>query len=420
MRLLRSRTSNHDIKSSIVERQTSYISQVRRYVTEIGLIGLALFAIIVFVKEVRRPEIIIDAIDVPEDIAKLGYTGIVVAERLADESHKIGLKIGNLSVQNSWHNEAANLNEIWTSTNKPDILLPIAQTSVRSITRFIRQELGLNSIYIRGEIVHENDNIVLTLRNQSGVNTPPAERVTKNSNKIEQLFPEGGASLLRLTNPLAMVINAFHNFAKQLSNPPKEDNNFSQVVQASEYCINYPPTTDDSLAYTLWGYAIGKLNRPIDAIKKYQDAINIDPNNAIAYNFWGNALYALNDPHEARQRYEKAIALDPNYAYAYNGLGNALRDLNQPVEAIKQYEKALNVADKNFAFAFVYTGWGDALRALNQPVEAIERYKKAIDKDQFFAKAYEGWSYALRDLKLPAEANEKYEKAKSLSNRQYW
>ena len=78
---------------SFIELRTNRMVQVCRWIIELGAFGLIVFVLIVIVKETSRPEIIIDAIDVPEDMVKSGYTGIVVAQKLADEAHNLSLKI---------------------------------------------------------------------------------------------------------------------------------------------------------------------------------------------------------------------------------------------------------------------------------------------------------------------------------------
>jgi tetratricopeptide (TPR) repeat protein len=394
-----------------VEEHSSFISHARLWIIELGGIGLVACALFVFINEVRRPEIVIDTINVPEDLEKSGYTSVVVAEKLADEAHKINLTIRDLSAKNSWHKEVLNLNEIGASSASTDISLPVAQTSVRSIARFLRQEFGLNSIYIRGEIVNDKKKLLLTLRKISAGDTPPAERVVVNQDNIEQLFSAGGMSLLKLTTPTAIAINAYHKFANALSKPPQEDSNFTEAIEAFEYCIKYAPPAEDKLAYTLWGNALSDLKRPEEAIEQFKKAIALDPNYAYAYNNWGSALSALKRPEEAIELFKKAVTLDPNYAYAYNNWGNALYTLKRPAEAIEQFQKAVSL-DPNDAVA--YNNWGNALYTLKRPAEAIEQYKKAIALDPKYAFAYNNCGSALFALKRPEEAIELFKNAIAL------
>ena len=84
-----------------MQRCASFAASLRQLVFDWGLIGLLLFGIGLLISEVRRPEVVLDPIEVPEDIAKLGYSGVVVAEQLADAALNIELETRELSTQNS-------------------------------------------------------------------------------------------------------------------------------------------------------------------------------------------------------------------------------------------------------------------------------------------------------------------------------
>jgi tetratricopeptide (TPR) repeat protein len=60
-----------------------------------------------------------------------------------------------------------------------------------------------------------------------------------------------------------------------------------------------------------------------EAIKAYEEAIRLDPNNAMAYINKGNALSNLRRYEEAIKTYEGAIRLDPHSAWARNGKKDA-------------------------------------------------------------------------------------------------
>jgi len=229
--------------------------------------------------------------------------------------------------------ENSKFGKIGTNITVPDIPLPALQASVRSITRFIRQELRLDSIYIRGEIVHENENIVLTLRNISGINAPlPVERVVTSSHKIEQLFPKGGKSLLKLTQPTLMILDALNNLEHQSICPSKENNSIRKVFKAIKYCLKYEPVNDDKLAYILWGLTLNDIGEYEEAIEKFEKAIEINPNAAYAYSNLGKAHHHLHRYEEAKKNYEKAIEINPKAAIFYSDLGKALLALGSVKE----------------------------------------------------------------------------------------
>lgn len=275
-----SSSNSHSQKIPIIQRYTNYISLVKQFIFDLGLIGLVVLGLVLFFIEVFRYEIILDPIEVPDDIAKSGYSGIVVAEQLADAALNVKLEIQELSARSSWHRETENMREIGTSANSPDISVPGSQFSMRFITRFIRQEFGLQSDYLRGELVHKNNYFVLTLRNLTAANIP-AIHISKNDKEIEQLFQEGGAALLRLTDPKATAIYAYHKFKNELPDSARLNFSYVQAEHAFSYCLKYPPKTDDILVRALWARALLDLNRPEKAFEQYRKATEQYLNNTI-------------------------------------------------------------------------------------------------------------------------------------------
>jgi curved DNA-binding protein CbpA len=84
-------------------------------------------------------------------------------------------------------------------------------------------------------------------------------------------------------------------------------------------------------------YFLGKYN---EAIKCYDKAIEIDPNNPVVWNNKGLALNSLGKYDEAITSYDKAIGIDPNDADAWNNKGLALNSLGNDDEAKKCYDKS--------------------------------------------------------------------------------
>ena len=86
------------------------------------------------------------------------------------------------------------------------------------------------------------------------------------------------------------------------------------------------------------------------AIQKYNEALEVDPDNSIGYNLLGMA-YRFKFNQTGAQEYKdkeiealkKAIELDPQYWVAYKNLAASLYYQNKKKEAVPYLEKALEL-----------------------------------------------------------------------------
>ncbi len=122
-------------------------------------------------------------------------------------------------------------------------------------------------------------------------------------------------------------------------------------------------------------YALGQLGLYQDALRAYQQAINIDPEFSYPYNNLGVALSELGRNEEAIRAYQEAINIDPKNTEAYNNLGSSLLDLGRNKEAIDSYKHAISIDP---TYVSVYHNLGNALVALGRNTEAIEAYQKFV------------------------------------------
>ena len=76
----------------------------------------------------------------------------------------------------------------------------------------------------------------------------------------------------------------------------------------------------------------------------FQQAIQIDPEDADAYFSWGVALGALGQHQEEIARYEQAVRYNPFFGEAFVAWALALMQLGQEAEAKAKVIEALNVA----------------------------------------------------------------------------
>lgn len=104
-----------------------------------------------------------------------------------------------------------------------------------------------------------------------------------------------------------------------------------------------------------------------EAARAYQEAMLAGgPRPEICFNL-GNTLFALDRKAEAVQRFAQATELDPDYVEAWNNMGNTLSELGRVDEAVRAYERALAIephyADAHYNLAETLAARGDLVAA---------------------------------------------------------
>ncbi len=165
---------------------------------------------------------------------------------------------------------------------------------------------------------------------------------------------------------------------------------------------------EKATVYNIRGTAKYALHQYEEAIKDYDEAIELDPQNVDTYINRGVAKDALKKYEEALADYDKAIELDPKYAEVYNNRGLAKYALYQYKEAIKDYDKAIELSPE---YAEAYSNSGLAKYALHQYKEAIKDYDKAIELSPEYAEAYSNSGLAKYALHQYDEALKDYDEA---------
>jgi tetratricopeptide (TPR) repeat protein len=118
-----------------------------------------------------------------------------------------------------------------------------------------------------------------------------------------------------------------------------------------------------------------KLMQYEEAIKDFDEAIRLNPNEYFIYCHRGQAKVLLKQYDEAIKDYNEAIRLSPNHHKLYIQRGSSKALLKQYDEAIKDFDKAiqLNPSDYN-----VYYNRGGSKALLKQYDEAIKDFDEAI------------------------------------------
>ncbi|TEU17049.1 MAG: tetratricopeptide repeat protein [Anaerolineales bacterium] len=117
------------------------------------------------------------------------------------------------------------------------------------------------------------------------------------------------------------------------------------------------------------------LDKHQDALNDYDEAVQLEPNNATYHLGLAEAYAAQQEFQSALDYYEKATGLSPDYIAAWIGKGDAYLALGGYEEASNSYTKAIAI-DRNNNVAYYGRARAEAL--LGKSTEAIQDLRQAI------------------------------------------
>lgn len=123
------------------------------------------------------------------------------------------------------------------------------------------------------------------------------------------------------------------------------DKNLADTAGLPDSCtdltINLPPVLDAVDAFCASGDLHFEEGRYAEALKSYEKALNILPDDGDLLANAGLTHYMLGDSKKAFKLVEKAIALEPENSFAMVALANLFNFKGEPEKAIEQLEKCL-------------------------------------------------------------------------------
>ncbi|MBR1461487.1 tetratricopeptide repeat protein [bacterium] len=127
-----------------------------------------------------------------------------------------------------------------------------------------------------------------------------------------------------------------------------------------------------------------KSNNYDAAVKNYQDALQLVPDDEVTLLKIGNIYKLKEDNTKAINFYQKAIIVNPDYTDGWFNLGLAYANENNLIESEKSFEKVIEL-DSDYNFGYAYYALAMALEHQGKKSEAIKNYKTFIkhnnDKD---------------------------------------
>ncbi len=172
---------------------------------------------------------------------------------------------------------------------------------------------------------------------------------------------------------------ALRNLSKVLTWAGKEEEANALALKASSLVGG-----DVETAY-LAGNALLKKGDAAGAVRKYQEALRLDPQHVPALNGLGSAQFQQGDLDAALESFQRVVQLEPEFAPVYNNLG-ALRQRRNEIDlAIEHYEQAIRL---NPRYSKAYNNVGVLLRKQGRLDAAAEQFRKALSIDPDFAEAH--------------------------------
>src|SRR5438445_13027744 len=159
----------------------------------------------------------------------------------------------------------------------------------------------------------------------------------------------------------------------------------------------------DAYRFNTLGVAYMNQQRPGDAQKYFEQALESDPKFAVPRLNMGICLLAQQKLESARAALEKAAQQLPKDAFAWYNLGLAHKDLGEPQKGIAAFQHVTEIAP-NEADAYYFSGY--LYSQLQKYDEAIVAFQKGLALNVFHASSEFGLARALQRKGDAAAARE--------------
>jgi Flp pilus assembly protein TadD len=134
-------------------------------------------------------------------------------------------------------------------------------------------------------------------------------------------------------------------------------------------------TQNNYFAHKALGTVLLSRNQTDEAIREFQAAIRLEPEDAEAHNNLGIILLNQGQVVGAAREFELAIRYKPDNAEARYNLGNILLNEGRMDEAIRQFQEALRFQPEN---AGARNDLGVALESVGRRNEAVKQFQEAL------------------------------------------
>jgi predicted O-linked N-acetylglucosamine transferase (SPINDLY family) len=149
-----------------------------------------------------------------------------------------------------------------------------------------------------------------------------------------------------------------------------------------------------------------------EAVKCYQQALELAPYNVVLHNNYGNVLRELGRLDEALAEYHQIITLNPKDEGVYNNIALVHMQRQQYVEAERYCQQALSLNPK---LVQAYNNLGGIYKYMGRLAEAQKAFLQAIALQPDYAEAYSNLGSVYKDQGHLYEADDSYQHALQLN-----
>ena len=159
---------------------------------------------------------------------------------------------------------------------------------------------------------------------------------------------------------------------------------YQQLNRGKEWLTNASTSCQKALGlapaiptgHACFGNVLFGTGKYEQAVKQYEQALEIDPNSDYALGQLADAYQKLGNPAAAEAACKKAIALRPNYWAVYNRLGAFYNNQGQYSKAAEMFQTVTHLAPDNYVG---YSNLGGVYLLQGRYDDAITQLKRSID-----------------------------------------
>ena len=151
---------------------------------------------------------------------------------------------------------------------------------------------------------------------------------------------------------------------------------FDQAIIKYNQALNEDPNNKMAL-YSL-GLAYQKIGKPQEAVEKIKKVIELDPGYFNSRHILGILYDQLAMPQEAIHEYKEAIRINPQFANSYNNLGMVYMKMNNWEAGIEQFNNCLSLFPNSILGSITHANLAGAYIQKGKVEEAIEELQKSI------------------------------------------